>query len=471
VRVLAALLLLLIAPVALAQADFKAEGEKMRKELEAQRDRARKANTPAEWLALAEASRMPPVDIEMYRAELREQVERTYEKSPRMAVFREAASHLDPRALAALSANLRDPEVNAAMIRALRAAKRDDEAAAECRATFAWRTPADVPRVLEACKDCRTAPFSAAPGPATHSVFSQWFAAGGSTPYFHGLQRGIQDTDWLRRVRLHGIRQDMDLVITTNVARREPLGLVIGDPADDLPAVIAASAGIPYVAIAPGRARDPQLSAAPFRPLVAAPGPEARARLLLDAARRNGARRIALVVPEEGGDRAFADALERIAGADAVRVTYPAGRREHREDAKRVAATGANAVALLGPADESADWLPFLGRGLVLGSDELDPAGFHDQARRALEGAILVRARYTPADTLAWDESSAAAWAAGWVVGDALAHGADSPKSLDAALEARATEADAANRWLALPDAIAKVEVLRVRAGRLEILP
>ena len=90
--------------------------------------------------------------------------------------------------------------------------------------------------------------------------------------------------------------------------------------------------------------------------------------------------------------------------------------------------------------------MPFLGKGIILGTDELDPAGFHDQAQRALEGAILVRTRYTPADTLAWDDLSAAAWSAGWVIGDAVAHGADSPKSLDRALEARATEADAGCR-------------------------
>ena len=250
-----------------------------------------------------------------------------------MAIFREA-SHLDPRALAALSANLRDPEVNAAMIRALRAAKRDDEAAAECRATFAWRTPADVPRVLEACKDCRTAPFSGAPGPASHSVFSQWFASGdGSTPYFRGLQRGIQNPDWLLRVKLHMFKQDIDPASTTMIARHEPIGLVIGDPANEVATVIAATAGIPFVGLAPGRALDPQFSAASFRPLVAAPGPEVRARMLLAAARRQGVKKLALVVPDQGGDRALADALGRLAGADAVRVAYTAGRREHREDA------------------------------------------------------------------------------------------------------------------------------------------
>jgi hypothetical protein len=153
-----------------------------------------------------------------------------------------------------------------------------------------------------------------------------------------------------------------------------------------------------------------------------------------------------------------------------VRVTYPAGRREHREDAKRVAATGANAVALLGTADESADWLPFLGRDSSWAATRSIPR-VSTTRRGARSKARSSCARATRRRHARVGRQSAAAWAAGWVVGDALAHGADSPQTLDRALEARATEADAANRWLALPAAIAKVEVLRVRGGQLEILP
>jgi hypothetical protein len=401
----------------------------------------------------------------MLQPALRDQVEKNNAKSKSLPIYREALGHLEPWQLAALTANLVDPEVNAAMVRALRTRKRDDEASAECRAALSRWSLGDVPRVLEACKDCRSVAFADPAGPASHSVYAQWLVSPDvSRPYFAGLRRALPDFERLNRVRMHNFTSALD---RAQVASREPIGVVVGDEP-----MLAGLFRIPCLVLASDTSpREPTRSATGPRPYVARPGPQARARLLLDAARRNGARRIALVVPEEGGDRAFADALERLAGADAVRVAYTAGRREHREDAKRVAATGADAVALLGPAEEAGDWLPFLGKGLLLGSDELDPAGFHDQARRALEGAILVRTRYTPADTLAWDEHSSAAWVAGWVVGDALAQGADSPKSLGRALEARATEADAANLWLALPATVAKVEVLRVRGGRLEILP
>ena len=465
-RAFAVLALLAFPSFALAQADFKAANAKMMKELEAQRDHARKVNTPAEWFALAEATRTPPLDIDMLPAKLRAEVERMNAKSKRIPIFREAASHLDPMALAALSANLPDPDVNAAMIRALRAAGREDEAAAECRATFARRTPADVPYVLEACKDCRTQPWSIAPGPATYSVFAQWYATAEGGSYHRGLSRGITNFEWLRRVRIHGFRQDLGDVATMQIAQHDPPGLVIGDDPAGLPAVIAASARVPFIALAPGVAHDTTASGAWNRALVAAPGPEARARLLLA---RAGVSKLAIVLPDEGGDRAFADALERLA-TNAVRVTYTAGRREHREDAARVRATGADGIVLLGPAEESADWLPFLKGGAKLfGTDELDPAGFHDP--RPLEGAVLVRSRYTPADTLQWSDASAAAWIAGWAVGDAMAHGADSPGRLAKALDERAKESDAANRFLSVPPEVATIEVVRVRGGKLERLP
>jgi hypothetical protein len=51
------------------------------------------------------------------------------------------------------------------MIARLRARKRDDEASAECRASLARWSPGDVPRVVEACKDCRAVAFTQ-PGPA-----------------------------------------------------------------------------------------------------------------------------------------------------------------------------------------------------------------------------------------------------------------------------------------------------------------
>jgi hypothetical protein len=483
---IALLLACLLAPMARAADAFKAQREDMERELSALQARARKANAqdaPELWLQLAEKSRVPPIDFEMLQPALRDRLEHDRERAPRTAMYRDALAHLDPKRLAVLSSTLVDPDVNAAMVRALRARGRDAEAAAECRATLARWSPGDVPRVVEECKACRTVPFSIAAGPASHSVFSQWIASGGEDggwPYIRGLGRGIGPGNWVGRTRVHTIAQALDVDSEVRVVDRETIGLVIGDPREERgmrAATLAAAYRIPFLALAPSRsARDSAISAVTVgaRALVPRPGPETRARLLLAAARKAGASRIALLLPEEGGEVKLADALERTArgmNIAVVRIGYPSGRREHREDAARLRSSGANAVVFLGPGEESGDWLPFLRSGmLVLGTDELDPSGFHESARRALEGAILVRARYTPADTTAggWSESSAAEWIAGWAIGDAIAHGADSPLTLAKALEERATESDASDAWLAVPPEIARVEVLRVRGGRTE---
>jgi hypothetical protein len=203
------------------------------------------------------------------------------------------------------------------------------------------------------------------------------------------------------------------------------------------------------------------------------------ARLLLSAARGRIVRKLAVLVPDRGGDLRLARALARAAaaqGLEADTVFYVAGRSERRSEAARLRARGFDAVALLGPGEESADWLPALRAGgggglLVLGTDEIDPLGFHEQARRADEGAIFVRGTYVPSDTSWTAATDAVAWIAGWVVGDAIAHGADSPGTLEKALRARVTESDAGSAWLNVPPEIARVEVLRVHGGRAEPLP
>jgi hypothetical protein len=51
-----------------------------------------------------------------------------------------------------------------------------------------------------------------------------------------------------------------------------------------------------------------------------------------------------------------------------------------------------------------------------------------------------------------------------------MMHGADSPARLEKALDQRAAESDASNRWLTVPPEVATIEVLRVKGGRLEKL-
>ncbi len=461
-----------LAPATAAQDDFKA-----------MRDRARKANSPGRWLELAEASRVPPPEfLATYPGQ---EVPRDWSKktAPQLAIFREALGHLDPLRLAALAAAKPDSDINAAMVLALRALGRDDEAGGECNAAVApWSG-----RLVEACKNCCYVRLPMPAGPASHSVFRQWLVlpAGDAGAYEAGLKRGLFVTPWMPRMKLTTLGERDDPRFEGMLVRREPFGVVVADPAESRgarAAALAAAFGMAYVALGPSvTMRDSTRSAVMLgeRALVPRPGPDALARALLDAARRQGARKLALVVPGEGGDLLLAHALGRAAGASALPVTrieYVAGRREHREDARRVRASGADAVALLGPAEESADWLPALRAGggavLVLGTDELDPAGFHEQARRAAEGAIFVRTRYSPVDTSAteWDGPSSAAWIAGWAVGNAIAHGADSPRALVRALETRVPEEDASNAWLAVPPEVAKIDVLRVRNGRAELL-
>jgi hypothetical protein len=487
----ALLLACVLAPAARAAPDpFRAQRDSSDADLAARRDRARKARgaqAAALWYDLANHGRTPSPDYESLPLHLRDQLTKMNEKAARLKIWREALGHVDPLGLAALSAQWPDPEISAAMVRALRALKREDEAAAECRAALGRWSTGDVPVVVEACRDCRAGQYAVAAGPALHSVFRQWLIDpdGDSREYGRGVIRGLGKPEWASRVRISTTERD-DPRIDGFLASREPFGVVIGDPGNPRGlrgATLAAAFRIPFVALGLNAVvRDSMRSAVMpgERALVPRPGPNALAALLLEAARKQGARKLALVVPTEGGDLRLAHALGRAAeagGFPVATIEYPAGRREHREDMRQVRASGADAVALLGPGEESADWLPALRASagaplLVLGTDELDPAGFHELARRAVEGAIFVRTRYTPADSIAggWTGPSASAWVAGWAVGSAIARGADSPRALLKALEAGTSETDASNAWLTIPPEIARIEVLRVKNGRAEIL-
>jgi hypothetical protein len=438
-------------------------------DLKALRDRARKApasEAPDRWYELAQESRVIPRLNQGVSLKLLDDENRMIEKSGRPAMFREALSHLDPMHLSMLAAELPSPDISAAMVRALRERGRMDEAAAECRSALGRWTAGDVPGIVDACRDCRSQ-FAYGAGAASFPVFSQWLTVDTDGNYHRGLLRALGPMTG--RVKVMGLSEGAAF-------DREFVGVVIGDPASHA-ATLAHAFQVPFVALTAGAwPRDSTRSAVPSgsRVLVPRPGPNALAARLLDSAKRQGAKKIVLVQPDEGGNVELAHALVR-ANGQLETVTYTAGRREHREDARRVLATGADAVVLLGAAEESADWLPTLRSAgsqlLVLGTDELDPEGFHEQARRALEGAIYVRTFWTPSDTTSWTDASSSAFIAGWAIGRAIAAGADSPRTLAVALEKGVSEQDAVAAWFDVPREVATIDVFRVKGGKAEKLP
>ncbi|MEP7029146.1 MAG: ABC transporter substrate-binding protein, partial [Candidatus Eisenbacteria bacterium] len=352
------------------------------------------------------------------------------------------------------------------------------------------------------CRDVPAGSGGWGGGGATHSVFAPELVfersvnedARAYTWFHEGMTRGFGQGDLVRwmRVRSPGAETARDPRLLGQLQRTDPAGLYVGDPAGRIGAIalaLSGSAQVPFLAL--GAPTEESVSPNPARPpgvrlIRLSPGPQMRARLLAGAARAQGVHRVALATPGEGGDMRLARALLEVASEfdlEVLPLEYTSGRRERRDDVARLRASGADAVALLGPGEESADWLIALKAGgkplLVLGTEELDPAGFHEQARRAAEGAIFVRGSYTPVGAgsgVGSDEgplpaSAAECYVAGWLIADAIAHGADTPWTLEQALEKRIVEGDALDAWPAIPPTVARVEMSRIRNGQAEPLP
>jgi ABC-type branched-subunit amino acid transport system substrate-binding protein len=181
-----------------------------------------------------------------------------------------------------------------------------------------------------------------------------------------------------------------------------------------------------------------------------------RARRLALALRGNQAvHKVAIAIPESGFGLGFASCFEHACRAlrlPVVQLDYASGVRNYAVEAARFDSSGAEAILLAGPGAESAEWLLALAkhgrRPLVLGDLELDPSGFHEHARAALEGAIVVgedwsgwptsaRALRAAADSagFAGSEDFARAFALGQVLGMEVAAGAFTPTSLLGALQ------------------------------------
>ena len=139
---------------------------------------------------------------------------------------------------------------------------------------------------------------------------------------------------------------------------------------------------------------------------------------------------VAIALPGTGGDlelaRGFVGAM-RALGRTVHVLTYAPGRRDFTPEAKCFIATGAKAILLAGPSEESSEWLAALAklraRPLVFGSSELTPDGLHPQDRARLAGAIFVGEEWTDRDSTFARRLAGAIDASPGVDGDDVARG------------------------------------------------
>jgi hypothetical protein len=195
------------------------------------------------------------------------------------------------------------------------------------------------------------------------------------------------------------------------------------------------------------------------RPFVLRPTAVERGRRLAQAlSGRDEVRVVAVALPEAGGDFDMAAgfvAAMRATKREVKVLTYAPGRRDYQPEARRFAATGAQAILFAGPSEESAEWLTALTRlrqsPLVLGTSELDPAGHHASVRSRLESAIYVGDDWSDRDVdlvgrmtfagdslgIAEDPEFRRGFRFGWMMARAVIEGAWTPASLRIALEQR----------------------------------
>ena len=134
------------------------------------------------------------------------------------------------------------------------------------------------------------------------------------------------------------------------------------------------------------------------KPYILRPPEFERARRLVDVVRsRPTIKKVAIAMSTSGAGYGLAACVAKACQDLHIpfeRLDYEPGRRDYAAEVARFVATGADALLLSGPGEDSAEWLTALARlrtrPLILGDRELDPSGFHPGAQAALDGAVLV---------------------------------------------------------------------------------
>jgi hypothetical protein len=432
------------------------------------------------------------------------------------SALREACSRLPAATLAAVAVRGRHPTVSEAFCRALRRERGPNgvtgaaEAAAEARdaiATFGGGKPAR-PFLDLLRDDVEAAPGAGGTQRSVYSILvlgSERDSASSEFRLARGLEAGVQAAAgaWTPRFQVVATGGDVDAagaaLNTIRTIRDWPAGVIVsvgnaagwtavstlgmaeGQVAIDArgPGEVGFEDAWPFGEVVSDRERearnrmlmfgltsdlayarrvtDDRSGERFFRPFLVRPTPTERARRLAEMiARRPEIRRVAVALPGSGGDMILASSFlgaMRGLGREAELLIYEPGRRDYAPEAARFVATGAQAILLAGPGEESAEWLGALmarkAKPLVLGTTELDPAGFHAGQRGRLEGAILAgedwddrnpglveRLGRTAGDA-ADDPAFRRGYRLGWVLARAVVEGAYTPSSLRLALEQR----------------------------------
>jgi hypothetical protein len=374
-------------------------------------------------------------------------------------ILEESTKRLPPATLAAVAAAGPHPILSLAFARAMAASRTkaavggELEAAAEARDALARYGPKDAAGLIEFVRKGEGPAFGA--GGAAQSVYRIALLApdiedssGASFALGVGLRAGIaaEAGPWSGRFVVAGMSfEDSDVGTRQAVHQELEQGagiLVVGG--GDAVLTAAAAAGIerrivvldarsedsvgeeparppwfdlrqPMVGVRfnerlaflrPQSTEDDRSSTwRPMLPFVSRPSPCDQARSLAQVlVPRPELQKVAIAVPESGGSfglaTCFASAMRAI-GREFVELRYEPGRRDFSPEVRRFRESGAQALLLAGPAEESEEWLLALRKAklapVVLSHRGIAPEGLHEQAKSAAEGAYFVGNEWTPA--------------------------------------------------------------------------
>ncbi len=469
-------------------------------ELKAARDRARRAPANEAYAQWLEVGRLA-------LAQLPRDGSTPEPAKGTRSILLEALGRLSPTGHAALAAHGRRPEISEAFVRALASRRDTAEVRAECRDGLARWGPILVPGLVEAWQklgpaggDAHSAgtPIGRRAGGVTRTIYRVGFVNRSSkgTPeerirwemaFWAGL--GVAVGGRVEEFSPRPFELEETLEWATIAAVSMDLSgvgaIVLGVEGPALPASLSlgSAIGIPGLSVTgtgpPESHVDSTTYGAPVL-FCLTPSARAQARLLLEHARSQGARRMVLALPPGGGDEALAAAIEDQAGDVSVeRYEYAPGRRDFAPEVRAITSRGADALVLLGPGEESGEWLLALRaagvRLLVLGTEELDPQGFHERVRVAAEGIAYVGRDYIlsekersgiGAQWIADDPLFRRYYLAGRALGESVAAGAFTPGSLRESLSRRAWPRHTLAASLEWSREVASVSLHRIQGGQ-----